>query len=314
MLAARPHFGRSLAALVGRMGVPGDVPVVASGMVGSAQGWREVPYLDVTVPLEDLPRHLARVDEAGRSCLIVPGYAQRAAPGSGGHVDVMRGEETQLLGALALGHRDGWMVLPGTHSKWVLLQDGVIRHSGTLQRIVFGERDRHPTPRTLALADALTRTSLDWEHADDVMLRMWEKLVMLAALAAVTCLFRGNVSEVMSAPGGREAAERALAANAEIAAREGYPPTAASLELARERLTDPAGQWSASMMRDMEGGRPVEADHIIGWTLERARRHGLDAEILSFAHTHLKTYERRRANGRLPGHDAVSAGIRPNLN
>jgi 2-dehydro-3-deoxygalactonokinase len=130
MLAARPHFARSLAALLARMGVADGVPVVASGMVGSALGWREVPYLDIAVPLEELPRHLAVVEEGGRTCLIVPGYAQRAANG-GGRVDVMRGEETQLLGAIALGHRDGWMVLPGTHSKWVLLKDGVVQRIAT---------------------------------------------------------------------------------------------------------------------------------------------------------------------------------------
>src|SRR5438309_926700 len=77
VLAAAPRFAPSLAALLARMEVADGVPVVASGMIGSAQGWREVPYLDVDVPVEDLPRHLAAVDGAGRTCLIVPGYAQR---------------------------------------------------------------------------------------------------------------------------------------------------------------------------------------------------------------------------------------------
>jgi 2-dehydro-3-deoxygalactonokinase len=128
MLAVRPDFAGSFAALVADMGVGADVPAVASGMVGSAQGWREVPYLDIGVPLEALPDHVVRVDDprAGRPCLIVPGYVQR-----GEYVDVMRGEETQLLGAVALGRRDGWFVLPGTHSKWVLLADGVIRQIAT---------------------------------------------------------------------------------------------------------------------------------------------------------------------------------------
>lgn len=125
MLAARPDFAGSLAALLLQMQVPEGVPVVCSGMVGSVQGWREVPYLDIGVPLDALADQLAPVDgPAGRRCVIVPGYVQHAADG---RVDVMRGEETQLLGALALGRRDGWIVLPGTHSKWVLLRDGVIR-------------------------------------------------------------------------------------------------------------------------------------------------------------------------------------------
>jgi 2-dehydropantoate 2-reductase len=182
----------------------------------------------------------------------------------------------------------------------MLLPDGTIRHAGTLQRVVFGERDRQPSDRTHALERAFGASTIDWEHADDVVGRMWEKLVMLSVLAAITCLFRGNVHEIMSAPGGREAAERALASTVEIATREGCPPSAAAVRLAHDRLTDPEGRWSASMMRDMEGGRPVEADHVIGWMLDRARRHGVDAEILSLAYTHLKTYEQRRRERRLP--------------
>ena len=127
-LAARPDFAGALHALLARIGGLDGVPVVAAGMIGSAQGWREVPYLDTSVPLDALPDHLFPVDDprAGRRCLIVPGYVQR-----GPDVDVMRGEETQLLGALALGRRDGWFVLPGTHSKWVRLEDGVIRRIAT---------------------------------------------------------------------------------------------------------------------------------------------------------------------------------------
>jgi len=181
----------------------------------------------------------------------------------------------------------------------MLLPNGTIRHAGTLQRIVFGERNRQPSSRTLALADVLAKSPIEWEHADDVLLRMWEKLMMLSVLAAITCLFRGNIHEIMSAPGGKQAAERALVANVEILTREGYPPSAGALKAAQSRLTDPNGTWSASMMRDMEGGRPVEADHVIGFMLDKARTHGIDDTILSLAYTHLKTYERRRADGRI---------------
>ncbi|MFS2004470.1 2-dehydro-3-deoxygalactonokinase [Duganella sp. CT11-25] len=128
-VGGRDRFGASLAGLLDAMQLPADVPVIMSGMVGSASGWQEVNYLDASVPLASLPGHLAAVTDpawAGR-CHIVPGYCYR----NGAAVDVMRGEETQLLGAVALGHRDGWIVLPGTHSKWVLLRDGVIQSLAT---------------------------------------------------------------------------------------------------------------------------------------------------------------------------------------
>ncbi|MRW92266.1 2-dehydro-3-deoxygalactonokinase [Duganella sp. FT80W] len=128
-VGGREHFGASLAGLLAAMQLPADSPVIMSGMVGSASGWQEVDYLDAGVPLTQLPQHLAAVSDpawAGRAH-IVPGYVYR----NGDSADVMRGEETQLLGAIAQGHRDGWIVLPGTHSKWVLLKDGVIQSFAT---------------------------------------------------------------------------------------------------------------------------------------------------------------------------------------
>jgi 2-dehydropantoate 2-reductase len=180
-------------------------------------------------------------------------------------------------------------------------RDGVVRHGGTLQRLVFGERDGRRSPRAEAVAAVLAGTTLDWSLSDDIEQELWDKLVFLAALASMTCLFRANVREIISAPGGREAMERALAANVEIAAREGHPPSASGLDFARTRLTDPAGPWSASMLRDLESGGRVEVDHIVGWMLDLARRHGVDDTLLSVAFTHLKAFEVRREANRLPG-------------
>jgi 2-dehydro-3-deoxygalactonokinase len=142
-LAAQGRYAESLNQLLAEW--PGDVPVVMSGMVGSASGWQEAPYLDATTPLTALSRHLVPLRHAanGRRCLIVPGYRWRGAPGE---VDVMRGEETQLLGALALGHGDGWYVLPGTHSKWVGVQQGAVQVLRTyMTGELFGLLGRHGT-------------------------------------------------------------------------------------------------------------------------------------------------------------------------
>jgi 2-dehydro-3-deoxygalactonokinase len=143
MLAVRGRFGESLAGLLTALDIGADVPLLLSGMVGSAAGWQEVAYADCALPLERLPAHLAPLADpawAGRGH-IVPGYCYRADAGAAGAadaaavadaaVDVMRGEETQLLGAVALGRRDGWLVLPGTHSKWVLLRDGAVASIAT---------------------------------------------------------------------------------------------------------------------------------------------------------------------------------------
>jgi len=182
-----------------------------------------------------------------------------------------------------------------------LRRDGVVVHGDPLQMLIFGERDRSKTARAQAFGDVLAKSKIDWKHSDDIEQDMWEKVVFLSALAANTVLHRANVREIMAAPGGRESMERTLAANIEIATREGHAPRPQSIERARARLTDPEGLWSASMLRDLEGGGAVEGDHVIGWMLERARKHGIDDMMLSIAYTHLKAYEARRAASRLPG-------------
>ncbi|WP_367848871.1 2-dehydro-3-deoxygalactonokinase [Rhodoferax sp. WC2427] len=126
-LTTRGRHAESLAAWLPALHAPADCPVVMSGMVGSAFGWQEAPYLGPEVPLEALPQHLVHIGgDPHRS--IVPGYCVRDVAGQ---PDVMRGEETQLLGAVAMGLRNGWFVLPGTHSKWVLLHDGRIQQLRT---------------------------------------------------------------------------------------------------------------------------------------------------------------------------------------
>ena len=182
-----------------------------------------------------------------------------------------------------------------------LRRDGTIAHMDSLSRIVFGERDKKPSARSQALADAFANTEgLEWKLSPDIEQEMWEKVVFLAALAATTCLFRANVGEIVGSPGGREAMERVLATNVAIAIAEGHAPRDAAIDFARNRLTDPKGTWSASMMRDLEAGGKVEGDHIVGWMLERARKHGIDDTILALAYTHIKAYEARRDAGRLP--------------
>ncbi len=94
------------------------LPCLAAGMVGSRQGWVEAPYCDAPAGVEALASRLATVAEVGM--FIVPGIVL-----SGGRSDVMRGEETQVIGALGDGDR-GCMVLPGSHSKWVDVEAGRI--------------------------------------------------------------------------------------------------------------------------------------------------------------------------------------------
>jgi len=96
-------------------------PRLACGMVGSRDGWREVPYLRCPVSLEMLATKLTEIPSARLK--IVPGVATRDAAGL---PDVMRGEETQVAGAIDIEEERTLAVTPGTHSKWIRIERGRI--------------------------------------------------------------------------------------------------------------------------------------------------------------------------------------------
>ena len=94
--------------------------VLAAGMIGSRQGWREAPYVPCPAGFNELGNGLVWMNDADLSIGFVPGLAMQHANGI---PDVMRGEEVQIFGALdALGLDDGIFVLPGTHSKWAVVE------------------------------------------------------------------------------------------------------------------------------------------------------------------------------------------------
>lgn len=99
----------------------GDLPLLLAGMIGSNRGWVEAPYVACPASIEDLAKAVAR---PGEREAIVPGVKDE----SNDRADVMRGEEVQLVGAIAAGlvDADALVCHPGTHNKWVIVRKGRI--------------------------------------------------------------------------------------------------------------------------------------------------------------------------------------------
>lgn len=133
----RSHEGMTVAAETGFEGVleahmraldaPRALPVVICGMAGSRQGWQEARYLTVPSPLADIVAKAVRVEGPSRDIRILPGLARRDTI----RPDVIRGEETQLLGAFSGSHASGLACMPGTHSKWVTVRDRAVTDFST---------------------------------------------------------------------------------------------------------------------------------------------------------------------------------------
>jgi 2-dehydro-3-deoxygalactonokinase len=131
-------FGASLDAMTGSWP---KLPVILSGMIGSRQGWKEAPYAWCPAGAADIVKALARIDQSGHSIALVPGLSTENEK----MPDVMRGEEAQILGALALsGRDDGLFLLPGTHSKWAQVSGGrIVSFRTFMTGEVFGALKGH---------------------------------------------------------------------------------------------------------------------------------------------------------------------------
>jgi 2-dehydro-3-deoxygalactonokinase len=114
--------------LVGSFPSNAGLPVVVSGMITSRNGWVETPYVKMPTGPEHLAQSLVRhQSQSGALIHFVTGATTEHISGP----DVMRGEETQIIGSAALGLSDGIFVMPGTHSKWVHVALGKIQDFAT---------------------------------------------------------------------------------------------------------------------------------------------------------------------------------------
>jgi 2-dehydropantoate 2-reductase len=171
--------------------------------------------------------------------------------------------------------------------------EGRILHLVDTHSLTFGEQSGRRTARADAIAATLANARFTLQLSDDILQEMWEKWVFIATTAGVTCLMRSAIGDIVAA-GAADLASSLLEEVAGIAASPGFAPRAAFLERTRAMITAPGSPITTSMLRDIERGAPVEADHILGDLLRRAGDPSR-TPLLRIAYAHTKAYEARRA-------------------
>jgi len=167
-----------------------------------------------------------------------------------------------------------------------------------MQDLAYGELDGELTPRIRALDEFMRAAEIGARLSRTIRREMWEKWTLLAALGAVTCLMRGTVGEVEACPGGTAFALQLLDEVVAIVAAVGVAPSDAFLTAARAMLTEKGSPLAASMARDLQRGRPTEAEAIVGDLLRRGANAGIAAPLLSAAYVCLAVHENRIAAAR----------------
>jgi 2-dehydropantoate 2-reductase len=172
--------------------------------------------------------------------------------------------------------------------------EGRIVQLGSFHDLEYGELGGSRTPRIERLDAFMQNAGFDARLAPDIGQEMWEKWVMIATVASITCLMRGSVGEIAAAPGGAAFVNGLLDEVAAIAAAAGHPPREAYLAGTRADATRQGSPMTASMFRDMQKGAPIEADQIVGDLLARGQRANVPAPLLAAAYTHLCVYQNRK--------------------
>ena len=140
-------------------GIADNIPIIICGLAGAKQGWREAPYLNTPLSIDTVASQAVSVPHRSREVRILPGIAQRSllAP------DVMRGEETQLLGMLENLPDNGLVCVAGNHCKWVRFEQGQLKHFSTF---ITGELfELLATHSTLKLQPGVSLEILPSSHA-----------------------------------------------------------------------------------------------------------------------------------------------------
>ncbi|MRX09384.1 2-dehydropantoate 2-reductase [Pseudoduganella sp. FT25W] len=170
-------------------------------------------------------------------------------------------------------------------------EQGEVQHLNDAHALVFGELDAASSARVTAIESAMAGANFDARASDAIRQEMWEKWIFITSLAGATCLLRGSVGDIVAA-GQADIPLALLNECSAIAASHGFPPREQPTERARTMLTAAGSPITASMLKDLERGGAIEADHIVGDMLARGQQQA--APTLQIAYAHLTTYEARR--------------------
>jgi 2-dehydropantoate 2-reductase len=256
----------------------GDV-VLAPATVLAEQIERPFDLIVLSCKAYDLDSAMDGIARAvGRGTVILPLLNGIA------HIDAL---DARFPGAHVFG---GQCAISST-----LDRSGAVLHLADGASLSFGARDAAGAERVAAVSAVMLGTAgFEARASPAIMQDMWEKWVFLATLAAMTCLMRSAVGDIVTA-GGEGAIRGVFEECRSTAAAEGFAPRETHTTRSLAMVTSPASKFTASMLRDVENGGRTEADHVIGDLLRRRDAHfGGEDGLLRVAYLHLKAYEARR--------------------
>jgi 2-dehydropantoate 2-reductase len=179
--------------------------------------------------------------------------------------------------------------------------NGDIRQLNDLASLRVGAQDGQRTQAVEQTLKLLSDAGFSVGASDHIVAEMWYKWAFIAAAAAVTCLLRGTVGEIVAVDGGDQVVRAIVEETGSIARGAGYPIPDSEVRQTLATLTAPGSPFAPSMYRDLRQGRPVETETILGDLIAEGHKAGLHTPLLDAATVGLRVYgSDRRALAALP--------------
>jgi 2-dehydropantoate 2-reductase len=168
---------------------------------------------------------------------------------------------------------------------------GHVVHLNEMHTLGFGELNGTRSARVEAVNESFSGANFEAQLSLHIVQDMWEKWLFIATMAGITSLMRASLGDIGTA-GGTDIALALFEECSAIAGKNGYAPRAAVGERIRKMLTAPGSTLMASMLRDLEGHKRTEHEHVLGDLFARAQ--GTRAPVLEICLVHMRAYEARR--------------------
>jgi 2-dehydropantoate 2-reductase len=156
-----------------------------------------------------------------------------------------------------------------------IARPGVIRHTGTIQRLVFGEFDGSRSERAAALLEACTRAGIDAEISADVRRAIWEKFVFIVGLSALTSATRKTIGPVRANPRTRGMLLEIMKETVAVGRAQGVNLPEDFPETRLAFVDSLPAEMTSSMHNDLEAGKRLELDWLSGGVVELGKAAGV---------------------------------------
>lgn len=175
-----------------------------------------------------------------------------------------------------------------------LVEPGVVQHTGSARRIVFGEGfgARAVSERVAEVERVLGAADIQAEAVPDSRVPIWEKFIFLAPFAALSAAARLPLGPLWQVAEFRASYDRAMAEVESIARAEGIPIAADVREQKMRYLDASPAASRSSMMMDLAAGRPIELEALVGSVVRRGRARGVPTPVMEAFYGVLKPFER----------------------